>query len=125
VQTRWGDERSGGNVVTGIVDLAAGDGPGPVWGTASHDLNATLLVWPRGGGTPEHVNAERDVLVVVLDGSGTVTVDGVPSAIGAHQAVLIDRGASRRLEAGPDGIRYLSVHLRRAGLQVAPAPATG
>lgn len=34
------------------------------------------------------------------------------------QTVLVEKGRSRRIEAGQDGIRYLSVHLRRPGLQL-------
>ena len=47
------------------------------WGTASADLNATLLSWPQGERTPEHVNAERDVLLVVVAGGATLRIDGV------------------------------------------------
>ena len=53
------------------VDLAAGAATGPLWGMASEELNATLLAWPAGHEVPEHVNAERDVLVVVLVGDAT------------------------------------------------------
>src|SRR5206468_2376056 len=28
---------------------------GPIWGAASDDLNATILLWPPGGGPEEHV----------------------------------------------------------------------
>jgi mannose-6-phosphate isomerase-like protein (cupin superfamily) len=102
------------------ADLLAGDGAGPQWGTESADLNATLLSWPSGDGTPEHVNDERDVLVVGVAGSGTITVDGVARPLGAATAVVVPKGASRLIEAGPSGLRYLSVHRRRGGLAVAP-----
>ncbi len=101
-----------------VVDLGAGEGRGPLWGTASADLNATLLSWPPGEGTPEHANAERDVLVVVLAGSGTLLLDGVEHGLAAPCAVLVEKGARRRLVAGPTGIRYLTVHLRRPALSV-------
>jgi quercetin dioxygenase-like cupin family protein len=100
------------------VDLATPNGEGPLWGMASDDLNATLLAWRPGGGTPDHVNEERDVLVVVLGGSGSVTIDGSTTGVTAQQAVLVPKGASRAISAGPDGIRYLTVHLRRHGLQL-------
>lgn len=103
-----------------VVDLLAGDGEGPLWGTASADLNATLLAWPAGAGTPEHVNAERDVLVVGVAGSGTLTVDGEAHACGAGTATLVAKGSTRRIGAGAAGIRYLTVHLRRGGLSIAP-----
>ena len=104
--------------VTESVDLAQLDGEGPLWGLASDDLNATLLAWSPGHAIPEHVNEERDVLLVVLGGGGTAHVDGTPHAVGAGQALLIEKGAARSIVAGPDGIRYLSIHRRRGPLQV-------
>lgn len=91
---------------------------GPVWGAASADLNATLLEWPAGKGPAEHVNDERDVLYVVLDGSATLAVDGEPRELRAGEATIVDKGAGRALVAGPDGVRYLTAHVRRDGLQL-------
>jgi quercetin dioxygenase-like cupin family protein len=108
--------------VAEVVHLLAPSGSGPLWGTASDDLNATLLAWPAGAGTPEHVNDERDVLVVVIEGGGSLEVDGEELAVGAGDAVLVPKGSRRRASAGSGGIRYLSVHLRRGGLQIARAP---
>lgn len=103
-----------------VVDLLAGDGEGPLWGAATDDLNATLLAWPAGAGTPEHVNDQRDVIVVGVAGSGTLTVDGVGHPIGAGTATVVGKGTRRQIAAGPGGIRYLTVHLRRGGLSIAP-----
>lgn len=100
------------------VDLAAGEGPGPVWGMASEDLNATLLAWPAGEGVVEHVNHERDVVLVVTEGSGTAWIDGAPFALAAPQAVVIAKGRSRRILAAEGGLRYVSIHLRRPALQI-------
>lgn len=108
-----------------LVDLGEGDGAGPLWGTASDDLNATLLAWPPGGGVAEHVNAERDVLYVVVDGSGSATVDGVEHPLAAPCALLVRKGSARRVEAGPEGLRYVTAHLRRGGLSIASAPPAG
>jgi quercetin dioxygenase-like cupin family protein len=96
---------------------------GPVWGTASEDLNATLLAWPPGAGPAEHVNEERDVLLVVLAGSAMITIDGDGRLLDAGEAMIIEKGRTRRIAAAPDGVRYLSVHTRRGPLQIAPAPA--
>jgi quercetin dioxygenase-like cupin family protein len=101
-----------------VVDLLAHEGRGPLWGIASEDLNATLLAWPAGEGTPEHVNDERDVLVVVLDGGGTVEVDEAPLSVRAGSLVLVVKGRRRRIVAAGEGIRYVTVHLRRGGLQL-------
>jgi quercetin dioxygenase-like cupin family protein len=96
---------------------------GPIWGAASDDLNATLLSWKAGSGPPEHVNEERDVLVVVLDGSAILRVDGKDRTIECGETVIIAKGKARKLTAGHDGVRYLSVHRRRPPLQIGSAPA--
>lgn len=98
---------------------------GPVWGTESEDLNATILEWPPGGGPPEHVNASRDVALVVLDGSGELELGGERRALAAGEVVVLEKGASRRVVAGPDGIRYATVHRRRGGLQISRGPRPG
>jgi hypothetical protein len=43
-----------------VVDLLALVGRGPLWGTETVDLNATLLVWHANAAPPEHVNPELD-----------------------------------------------------------------
>ena len=96
---------------------------GPLWGCETEDLNATLLAWPAGAGPEEHVNLGRDVLLVVVAGSATVTVDGEAGVVDAGQAIAIGKGSRRRITAGRDGVRYLTVHVRRSPLQIAPAPA--
>lgn len=112
------------------VDLGPLSGTGPLWGLESEDLNATLLAWPPGHEVAEHVSDERDVLVVVLGGSGAVEVAGETHTVRPGVVVLLPRGARRRIRAGADGLRYLTVHRRRGGLEIgrlargeAPRPA--
>ena len=94
------------------------EGRGPVWGAESEDLNATLLVWSAGDGPPEHVNDERDVLIFVVDGAATITVDGQEHELAAAEAMIVAKGRRRRLTARQGGVRYLSVHVRRPPLQI-------
>lgn len=105
-------------------DTLSAEQAGPLWGTETEDLNATLLAWPPGGGPSEHVNNERDVLLVVLAGSATITVDGDARAIAAGHAIVIEKGSARRIAAGREGVRYLSVHTRRPPLQISAAAAS-
>jgi quercetin dioxygenase-like cupin family protein len=77
-------------------------------------------VWPAGHQVAEHVNAELDVLLVVLEGAATVTVDGTEEQVPAGHALVVPRGSSRSIRAGADGARYLSVHRRRPPLQLSP-----
>ena len=108
-----------------LVDLAAAVGRGPLWGTAVADLNATLLAWDAGEGPAEQANAERDVLLVVVGGGGTLELDGAPHVVRAPAAVVVERSTPWRLVAAADGIRYLTVHRRREPLQIRRARAGG
>jgi mannose-6-phosphate isomerase-like protein (cupin superfamily) len=96
-----------------LADLLAPEGRGAVWSATSADLNVNLVLWPPGGGVDAHVNAERDVLWVVLEGSGEVAIDGAVHPVAAGWAAVVPKGAERAMRAGPEGIRYVSAHLRR------------
>src|SRR3954465_6123474 len=92
---------------------------GPLRGLESEELNATLLEWGPGEGPPaETVNEERDVLVFVHEGSLVVTLNGVDRELAAGDVVIVEKGTRRRLTAGAEGVRYLTVHRRRGGLQI-------
>jgi quercetin dioxygenase-like cupin family protein len=96
-----------------IADLGAPEGRGVAWSARSEDLNANLVAWPPGAGVDPHVNAERDVLWVVLAGEGEVVVDGRAHAVRPGWGALIPAGRERAVTAGPAGLRYVAVHLRR------------
>jgi quercetin dioxygenase-like cupin family protein len=104
------------------VEVAArNESRGAADGLASDELNVTALSWKAGYGPPEHVNGERDVLVVVLDGSATLTIDGEEHSLGRGEAAIITKGRKRKITACGDGVRYLSVHRRRPPLQIGRA----
>ena len=75
------------------------------------------------GGTAEQVNRERDVLLVVVEGSGFLWLDGVRHEVGALHALLVEKGWRYALLAGETGIRYLSIHVRPPPLRIAPLPS--
>ena len=104
-----------------VVDLLAAEGRGPAWGTATEELNATLLVWRSGEGQPPHVNDACDVALVALTGSGSLTVDGEAHELAPGTLAIVPRGATRSLVAGADGLRCLSLHRRRGGLAIGRA----
>ena len=93
-------------------------GRGPVWGSESEDLNATLLVWGPSDGPPEHVNDHRDVLLVVLAGLLELRIDDEAVDLAAGEAMIVAKGRRRKITAGGQGVRYLSVHRRRPPLQI-------
>ncbi|MEW6470905.1 MAG: cupin domain-containing protein [Actinomycetota bacterium] len=102
------------------LDLTGADGA--VWSLPHRgDLDANLVKLAPGSHVAGHHNDEVDVLLVVLAGHGTLTVDDEALAVGTHHLVRIPRGADRRLEASAAGLVYLSVHRARTGLQISPA----
>ena len=72
----------------GVVNLFRPEGTGPLWGMASNDLNATLLVWPAGYEVAEHTNAELDVLLIVLEGGGVAVIDAPRPSVAARSVPL-------------------------------------
>jgi mannose-6-phosphate isomerase-like protein (cupin superfamily) len=94
---------------------------GPVWGAASEDLNATKLVWPAGQGPAEH-EADRDVAYVILEGSVALMMQDGVHELGVGDVVIVPKGERRSLTAGGEGVQYVTVHVRRGGLQIRPAP---
>ena len=109
------------NPSNAVAELLRPKGTGPLWGLESSDLNATLLAWPPWHCVAEHINAELDVLVIVLEGGGAATVDQCPHTLTPTSALLIEKGSARTIRAGAEGIRYLTVHRRRGPLQITGA----
>jgi quercetin dioxygenase-like cupin family protein len=59
-----------------------------------------------------------------MEGSATVTLDGEEHRLEQGDALVVDKGRARRITAGPNGVRYLSVHLRRPRLQIGSLDST-
>lgn len=87
-----------------------------MFGREMEDLDATLLAWPQGHEIQAHVNAEVDVVTVVLSGSGVAQIDGAERALTAGSVLLIPKGAERSIRSTSDDFRYLNVHKRRKRL---------
>jgi mannose-6-phosphate isomerase-like protein (cupin superfamily) len=86
-------------------------------------LNATLIAWGPGDGPGEQVNASRDVLYVVVAGSAMFEIDASSHALRAPAAVLVAKGKRRKITAGDEGVRYVTAHLRRGGLEISRSGA--
>ncbi len=84
-------------------------------GHASEDLNFTLVAWPLGSGVAPHINREVDVLIVVLEGSGIVTIDEGTFSLIRGAALLIPKGSTRAVQSTSEQFVYFSIHRRRAG----------
>lgn len=97
-------------------------GNGVHWSMAAgRDLNANLVHLDPGGRIGQHVNAEVDVLIVVLSGEGRLVLDGAGRDLAPHVLALAPAGARREIVAGRRGMTYLTIHRRRGLLGIGPA----
>lgn len=115
------DARRSDRVALDAVDRGGADGA--LWSLPHDgDLDANLVKLSPGAEVAAHSNTEVDVILVVLAGGGTLTIDGEAVILGPHHLVRIRKGTHRHLEAGPDGLVHLTVHRARQGLRIGPPP---
>ena len=104
----------------GVVDLAAraqvSSEHGVLWTCQSTDLNLNLLAVLANTPMPEHVNNDVDVLVVGVEGEGSVVINGNVYAVQRGQAIVIPKGVRRSIRCDHGRFVYLTCHRRRAGL---------
>lgn len=86
------------------------------WAVESDDLDCNLVSWKSGETVAAHVNAEVDVLIIILAGNGRLSVDGQWTDIMPGAATLITKNVSRSIVAGENGLAYVTVHKRRRRL---------
>lgn len=105
-------------IVTNTSDIAVGSAPnvaGVVWKLEARerDLDSNVIALAPGGGISAHTGTDVDVLIHVLSGNGLLctergTIDLVPGAL-----LWLARRSRRQFSAGPEGLRYLTVHQKR------------
>ncbi|MGI8750744.1 MAG: hypothetical protein ACR2MN_00180 [Acidimicrobiales bacterium] len=77
-------------------------GQGVIWTLEpSSQLNASLVRLDAGGEIGEHVNDEVDVVVVVVEGTGELSVDDDAWRLGPATLAPSPAGTRRRIRAGP------------------------
>lgn len=81
-------------------------------------VDANLVRLSPGGRVDWHIERQRDVLVVILSGTGTVHTDGGHLPLTGGTVLWLPRDTRRSLDAGPDGLTYMTTHQRRTGLQI-------
>lgn len=106
---------------------AAPDAAGSIWrlSPADRDLDSNVIALPAGEEIGRHAGPDLDVLILVLEGSGTLETEGSPIPLRPGEIVWLPRRSQRRFSAGPQGIRYLTVHHRKPTLTITEAPGTG
>ncbi len=91
---------------------------GAVWSLRlrERDLDSNVVALPPGGEIGEHVGPDLDVLFHVVDGAATVFTEGGDVELAAGDVLWLPKRSRRRILAGDDGVRYLTVHKHREGL---------
>ncbi|GAB3574577.1 hypothetical protein GCM10027445_35660 [Amycolatopsis endophytica] len=110
----------GETVPADLRELAAAGGSGILWRLREdgRQLDANLVQLRPGETIGTHAEPDLDVLLVVVTGAGTLTTgDGAVEA-GPGTLVWLAHGRARSVEAGPDGLTYLTVHRRRPGMTI-------
>lgn len=89
------------------------------------DLDSNIVALPPDGGIGMHTGPDLDVLVHVVSGSGRLNTE--EGTINLHPGALLwlPRRSRRQFTAGPEGLRYLTVHQRRQALALEPAAPQG
>ena len=115
-----------------VADLAltrdtggtGGEG-GAVWSLPHDgDLDANLVRLAADTAIAEHLNDEVDLLLVVREGDGELSVDGIRHRLTDSTVALVRRGARRSTRAGGNGLVYLTVHKARGPLTLKPAASS-
>ena len=86
---------------------------GPLFSLESPDLDCNFLRFDQGEGVPLHINAQVDVVGVVLEGEGILQVDGQQHLLVEGDFFYIPKGAARKLRSTGGPFAYLSFHARR------------
>ncbi|HWL02089.1 MAG TPA: DUF2249 domain-containing protein [Microbacteriaceae bacterium] len=107
-----------------LPEAIGSDGAGSVWqlAPAERDLDANVIELPAGDEIAAHDGPDLDVLVHVLAGAGTLETELGTIELAPGSLVWLPRRARRRFLAGPDGLRYFSVHRRKPALSITTAP---
>ncbi len=109
-------------ILVNTTDLTAVDGPpevtGAVWklSVRDRDLDSNVIALPPDGIFDAPVGADLGVLIHVLSGAGRLTTERGVLDLRPGLLVRLPRRSRRQLTAGPDGLRYLTVHQCRPAL---------
>ena len=90
-------------------------GPAAVWWTQRErtlaqkpGVGITLFAFDAGEGISTHA-AGGDAMVIILEGSAKITIDGVPHSLGAGETIVMPAGIPHAVEAITKFKMYLVV----------------
>jgi quercetin dioxygenase-like cupin family protein len=85
-------------------------------------LDANLIHLPAGQRVDTHTEPDLDVVLIVVAGGGTVGTPDGEQTLAKGNVVWLPRGSTRNITAGNNALSYLTIHRRRAGLQIGKRP---
>lgn len=99
------------------------DPAGVVWKleVASREIDADVTSLSAGQDTGMHVGPEIDALTHVLSGGGVLTTELGTIELTAGALLWMPKRSPRQFVAGPDGLRYLTIHQKRQFLNLMAA----
>jgi uncharacterized protein (DUF2249 family) len=100
------------------------DATGVVWKLQmrERDLDSNIIALAPGARIDAHAGPDIDVLIHVITGSGQLVTELDTLDLRAGSLTWLPRRSRRQFTAGPQGLRYLTVHQRRQSLTLATAP---
>lgn len=100
------------------------DASGAVWRLtpAERGLDANIIRLPPGDEIARHTGPDLDVLIHVLEGTGTLETEAGELPLTPGALVWLPPRSQRRFVAGAEGLRYFSVHPRKPGLSISARP---
>jgi len=107
-----------------LFDSMASHTAGSVWQLepGARDLDANIIVLQPNGEIATHVGPELDVLILVLEGSGELETELDTIQLQQGAVLWLPKKAKRRFIAGPDGLKYFTVHQRKPTLNISSPP---
>lgn len=103
-----------------VLAQAAPAQSGAVWRLAEEgrQVEANLIRLRPGQRIDTHQERDVDVLLLPVAGSGALYADSGPIPLTPHALSWLPRGSRRSIEAGPDGLAYMTVHRTRTGMTI-------
>ncbi|MFI0238504.1 hypothetical protein [Streptomyces sp. NPDC016845] len=88
---------------------------------AARQLDSNVIRVRPGARGEAYVENDLDVLLVVVEGHGTLRRADAEEELAPGTLVFVPRGERRAVSAGEDGLVYITAHRRRPGMTIGRA----